>query len=47
MKKIKSAVLIVLIVTALGASIWGDRQLDARYSSENLTPENIIETTVE
>lgn len=47
MKKIKSAVLIVLVLAGLGASVWGDRQLDARYSSENLTPENIIETTVE
>ena len=47
MKKIKSVVLIVLIVAALGASVWGDRQLDARYSSENATPETVVETTVE
>ncbi len=47
MKKIKSAVLIVLILAALGGGIWGDRQLDARYSSDNATPETIIEATVE
>ncbi|MEE0510410.1 MAG: hypothetical protein UC390_04205 [Peptococcaceae bacterium] len=47
MKKIKSAIVIVLIIAGLGAGVWGDRQLDARYSDNGTTIQNVTETTVE
>ena len=38
MKKIKTTIVIVAAIAAMAVSVWGDRQLDARYSDAGTTP---------
>ena len=44
MKKIKTT---IVIVAAIAVSVWGDRQLDARYSDAGTTPAAVVETIAE
>lgn len=50
MKKIKTTIVIVAAIAAIAAmavSVWGDRQLDARYSDAGTTPAAVVETIAE
>lgn len=47
MKKIKTTLVIVVAIFGMAISIWGDRQLDARYSDVGETPAAVVETIAE
>ncbi len=47
MKKIKTTIVIVAAIAAMAVSVWGDRQLDARYSDAGSTPAAVVETIAE
>ena len=47
MKKIKTTIVIVAAMAARAVSVWGDRQLDARYSDAGTTPVAVVETIAE
>ena len=46
MKNIKTTIVLVLAIAAMAAGVWGDRNLDARYSAENMTPETVVDMAV-
>ena len=47
MKKIKTTIVIVAAIAAMAISVWGARQLDARYSDAGTTPAAVVETIAE
>lgn len=47
MKKIKTTIVVVAAIVAMAVSVWGDRQLDARYSDAGVTPAAVVETVTE
>lgn len=47
MKKIKTTIVVVAAIVAMAVSVWGDRQLDARYSDAGTTPAAVVETIAE
>lgn len=47
MNQIKTTIVIIAAIAAMAVSVWGDRQLDARYALTDPTPTAIVEQIAE